>query len=152
MKRFSFTLDKVLSYKTQIERNLRNEHAQIVRAVIQKEEQIEGLEQQHKVCAAEYNNVKLQGVSVNKLRALENYLQALIDKINAEKQSLIHLKDTEEKKRQEVIAAKQDTASIDMLKVKRRQEYDKEVLKEDERLIEEFVSNTMSGKAATAGE
>lgn len=151
MKRFSFTLDKVLSYKAQIERNLRNEHAQIVRAVIQKEEQIEGLEQKHKVCAVEYNQVKLQGVPVNKLRALENYLQALINKINAEKQNLVHLKDTEEKKRQEVIAAKQDTASIDMLKVKRKQEYDKEVLKEDERLIEEFVSNTMSGRVA-AGE
>ncbi|PWJ52479.1 flagellar export protein FliJ [Faecalicatena contorta] len=151
MKRFSFTLDKVLSYKAQIEKNLRNEHAQIVQAVIQKEEQIEDLEQKHKVCSVEYNHVKLQGAPVNKLRTIENYLQSLIDKIRTEKQNLVCLKDTEEKKRQEVIAAKQDTASIDMLKAKRKQEYDKEVLKEDERLIEEFVSNTMSGRAA-AGE
>lgn len=151
MKRFSFTLDKVLSYKTQIEKNLRNEHAQIVQAVIQKEEQIEDLEQKHKVCSVEYNYVKLQGAPVNKLRTIENYLQSLIDKIRTEKQNLVCLKDAEEKKRQEVIAAKQDTASIDMLKAKRKQEYDKEVLKEDERLIEEFVSNTMSGRAA-AGE
>ncbi|HAX51261.1 flagellar export protein FliJ [Muricomes intestini] len=147
MRRFSFTLDRVLNYKTQIERSLRNEHAQIMQKVIRKEGQIGALEQKHQTCAVEYDQVKQQGAMVNRLRAFEDYLQSLSDEINAEKQNLAQLKVLEEKKRLEVITAKQDTASIDMLKTKRRQEYDREVLKDDERLIEEFVSNTMSGSA-----
>ena len=144
MKQFSFSLDRVLNYKIQIERNLRNEHAQMMQRVMKKEEQIAILEKKHRACAAEYDQVKEQGSMVNRLRTYEDYLQFLSDKINVEKQSLAHLKVQEEKKRQEVIIAKQDTSSIDMLKAKRRQEYDKEVQKDDERLIEEFVSNTMS--------
>ncbi|CUX49224.1 flagellar export protein FliJ [Clostridium sp. C105KSO13] len=148
MKRFSFALDRVLNYKIQIERNLRNEYAQIVQKVMRKEEQIKGLEQRHRVCAVDYDQEKERGAMVNRLRTFEDYLQSLSDKINAEKQNLAQLKVIEEKKRQEVIAAKQDTASIDMLKTKRMQEYDKEVQKDDERLIEEFVSNMMSGSAS----
>ena len=36
--------------------------------------------------------------------------------------------------------AKKETSSIDKLKEKKRFEYDKEVLKQDELLIEEFVT------------
>lgn len=148
MKQFSFSLDRVLNYKIQIERNLRNEHAQIIQKVMKKEEQIAVLEKKHRVCAAECDQVKEHGSVVNRLRTYEDYLQSLSDKINAEKQSLAHLRAQEEKKRREVISAKQDTSSIDMLKAKRRQEYDKEMQKDDERLIEEFVSNTMSADAS----
>ncbi len=147
MKRFSFTLDKVLNYKAQIERNLRNEHAQTVQAVIEKEEQILVLEQKHQKCAKEYDQMKKQSVMINQLRSVEDYLQALRNDIKIEEQNLMCLKEQEEKKRQEVIVAKQDTASIDILKTKRKQEYDHAVQKEEERLIEEFVSNSTSGKA-----
>src|SRR5699024_9544802 len=99
----------------QIERNLRNEYAQIVQKVMRKEEQIKGLEQRHRVCAVDYDQEKERGAMVDRLRTFEDYLQSLSDKINAEKQNLAQLKVIEEKKRQEVIAAKQDTASIDML-------------------------------------
>lgn len=47
MKQFSFSLNKVLDYKKQLEDNLRTEHAAAVREVIKKEEEIEALEQQH---------------------------------------------------------------------------------------------------------
>jgi flagellar FliJ protein len=147
LKRFSFTLDKVLNYKAQIERYLRNEHAQTVQAVIEKENQILILEQKHQKCAKEYDEMKKKTVMINQLRGVEDYLQSLRENIKIEEQNLLCLREAEEKKRQEVIVAKQDTASIDMLKAKRKQDYDSAVQKEEERLIEEFVSNSMSGKA-----
>ena len=58
------------------------------------------------------------------------------------------LKKQEEEKRQEVIRAKTETASLDKLKEKRKLEYDKNVRKEEERLVEEFVSNEMADQAA----
>lgn len=44
MKKFSFSLNKVLDYKTQIEDSLRSEHAEAVKAVNEKEEKIQSME------------------------------------------------------------------------------------------------------------
>ena len=46
----------------------------------------------------------------------------------------------EEKKRSEVVEAKQETSSIDKLKEKKLKEYEKAVQKQEELFIEEFVS------------
>ena len=43
-------------------------------------------------------------------------------------------------KRQEVVEAKKETSSIDKLKERRKEEYKKEALKEEEHFIEEFVT------------
>ena len=51
------------------------------------------------------------------------------------------LKVKEEKKRKELIAAKTDTTSLDKLKEKKLEEYNKEVQKEQEQLVEEFVNH-----------
>ena len=55
-------------------------------------------------------------------------------------EQLARLREQEEIKRKEVVEAKKETSSIDKLKERKRFEYDKEVLKQDERLIEEFVT------------
>ena len=44
MKKFSFTLERVLDYKEQVEQNLRNEHGQAVREVKEQEQKIGELE------------------------------------------------------------------------------------------------------------
>ena len=56
----------------------------------------------------------------------------------------------EEAKRNEVVEAKKETSSIDKLKEKKRQEYDKVVQKEEEQFIEEFVA-TQSAMAKLIG-
>ena len=50
------------------------------------------------------------------------------------------LRKKEEAKRNEVVEAKKETSSIDKLKEKKLDAYNKEVQKEDERFIEEFVA------------
>lgn len=148
MKKFTFSLDKVLSYKTQVEKNLQSEHARCVQAAAKKEREIDSLEEEHSRFCGEYEQMKQKGGSVNNLRIFEEYLQSLADKIRGEKISLVYLRQMEEAKRQEVVAARKETASIDMLREKRSREYDKALQKEEERLVEEFVSNHMSVKTA----
>lgn len=148
MKKFTFSLDKVLNYKAQIEKNLQNEHARCVQETAKKEREIEALEEEHARFCSEYEQIKQMGASVNRLCIFEEYLQSLADKIRGEKLSLIYLRRTEEAKRQEVVAARKETASIDILREKRSREYDKALQKEEEKLVEEFVSNHMSGKTA----
>lgn len=141
MKKFSFSLERVLSYKEQTEQNLRNEHGQAVRKVQEKEGEIDALEKTF----AEYKNGRESwiktNISISRMKNYEAYLSFLIERIASEKQKLKQLKKEEEKKREDVIEAKKETSSIQMLKDKKRQEYTGLMRKQEEREVEEFVSN-----------
>ena len=60
--------------------------------------------------------------------------------LGRKKEQLKELRKKEEDKRNEVVEAKKETSSIDKLKEKKLDAYNKEVQKEDERFIEEFVA------------
>ena len=70
----------------------------------------------------------------NGLRVLERDIQRETDRLE-------ELRKKEEKKRQEVVDAKIDTSSIEKLREKKLDLYNKEVAKGEEVLIDEFVSS-----------
>lgn len=144
MKNFSFSLDKVLSYKVQIENSLRNEHAHAVQIVSKQEMLIRTLEKQQKLYGIQFDEEKKNGAAISCLRMYECYLEGIQNKISDEKKRLILYKKDEEEKRERVIEAKKDTSSITKLKDKKKKEYNALALKEEERSVEEFVSNTMA--------
>lgn len=82
----------------------------------------------------------MNGMKINEMHTYENYFDSLRLKIRRKQEQLARLREQEEIKRKEVVEAKKETSSIDKLKERKRFEYDKEVLKQDERLIEEFVT------------
>lgn len=142
MKRFSFSLDKVLDYKTQVEDNLRTEHAGAVRAVAQKEEEIEAMEAQHEYFVRGLENVKQNGCRIGELMVYQEYLGGDSKRIQAQKEVLEMLHQQEEEKRNQVIEAKKERTSINMLKEKKISEYNFAAQKDEERFIEEFVANS----------
>ena len=89
---------------------------------------------------------KLTGISINDMQTYDRFLTSLRRKIERERQRLAEILVREERKREEVVEARKETASITKLKEKKRAQYDKEVQKEEELFIDEFVSN----KSATA--
>lgn len=141
MKKFSFSLDKVLSYKRQVESSIRNEHAQAVQAVYRQEARIESMEQDHKKHRESFKREQAEGCNIARFRTYEEYLSRAQQRINSELEDLELLKKAEEEKREEVIRAKTETSSIEKLKERKQAEYDKETQKAEELFIEEFVSN-----------
>lgn len=141
MKKFSFSLDKVLDYKIQVEDNLRNEHAGAVKAVMNKEEEIQSMEAAHQGYINDMEAVKMHGCKIQELLVYESYLGKSLERIEEQKQVLEGLKHQEEIKRNRVIEAKKERTSIDKLKEKKLREYDALVQKDEEKFIEEFVSN-----------
>ena len=65
-------------------------------------------------------------------------------RILLEEGKLKKLRKREELKRNEVVEARKEKASIEKLKEKKLVQYNKEVLRSEELFIEEFVSNKMS--------
>ncbi|MCI8512436.1 MAG: flagellar export protein FliJ [Lachnospiraceae bacterium] len=144
MKKFSFSLDKVLSYKQQLENSIRNEHAAILQQVNQQEQKIRELEAEETETRRKLDEVKRKGCSPLELNSHEGYIGYLTAELARERGVLLRLKKQEEAKRQELIEAKKETASIDKLKVRKLEEYRKLEAKEQEQLVEEFVNHELS--------
>ena len=141
MKKFKFSLDSVLSYKEQILESLQGEHAAIIAEVREQEEVLEAAWQEYRDCDAEYSRRKAEGITITDAMVYQNGLRVLERNIQRETDKLEQLRKKEEAKRQEVVNAKIDTSSIEKLKEKKLELYNKEAAKSEEVLIDEFVSS-----------
>ena len=141
MKKFKFSLDSVLSYKQQVLESLQGEHAVILAQVREQEGVLERTWQNYRDCDAEYRQRKAEGITITDAMVYQNGLRVLERNIQRETDKLGELRKKEEAKRQEVVDAKIDTSSIEKLKEKKLDLYNKEVAKSEEVLIDEFVSS-----------
>lgn len=139
MKKFYFALDTVLRYKEQVLDGLKAEHARILAKVRECERAIEELERRHQDCTEELRQNRMDGITIREIHTYENYLESLGLQIRQKREYLEQLRRREEAKRNEVVEAKKETSSIDKLKEKKLDAYNKEVQKEEEQFIEEFV-------------
>lgn len=150
MKRFKFALDPVLSYKQQVLDALKGEHAAILTRVREQEDRLEAVRQEYRDYDAEYTLRKTQGITIADAMIYQSGLRALERDIQREHDKLEALKKQEEAKRQEVVEAKIDTSSLEKLKDKKLDLYNKAVQKAEENLIDEFVSSARARAGISA--
>jgi len=143
VKKFTFGLDTVLDYKNQILSSLKMEHGKVMEKLNLQEKVIEELNIQYSKCNSDFNTRKISGMPVIEARGFGIYLSQIDHQIKLEKQKLSEIKKIEEKKRLEVVECRKESASIEKLKDKKREQYDKDTKKMEELFIEEFVSNSM---------
>ena len=144
MKKFTFGLDTVLDYKNQVLSNLKLDHGKIIAELNQQEAILEDLKNQYYNYVKEFNEKKITGMTVIEARAFEMYIKQVNDQMKFQTQKIAQVRKVEEKKRQEVIESRKETAAIEKLKEKKIEQYNKDVRKKEEQFIEEFVSNAMS--------
>ena len=141
MKKFKFSLDSVLSYKEQVLEALQGEHAVILAQVREQEEVLAAAWREYRDCDAEYSRRKAEGIAITDAMVYQNGLRVLERNIQRETDKLEELRKKEDAKRQEVVDAKIDTSSIEKLREKKLDLYNKAVQKSEEVLIDEFVSS-----------
>lgn len=140
MKKFKFSLDTVLSYKQQVLDALRGEHAEALAAVRAQEKLLEGLWSRYREYNGEYRLRAEEGLPITEALMYQNGLRALEREIQRETAELERLQAEEEKRRTAVVEAKKDTSSIEKLKEKKLDAYQKAAAKSEEAFIEEFIS------------
>lgn len=140
MKKFKFSLDTVLSYKQQVLDVLKGEHAAALAQVRDQEQVLEELWGQYQECNEEYRVRKAEGMTIMDATFYQSGLRALEQDIQRETEKLEKLRAKEEAKRNEMIEAKVDTSSLEKLKGKKLDLYQKAVEKDEEKLIDEFIS------------
>lgn len=140
MKKFQFNLDKVLDYKGQILDSLRNEHAIVLEKVRRQEEQLEQEQARYAQLNREFRQAEAEGITIAEAMRYESGLRYLEGVIQRETRVLQQLQEEAERKRKQVVQARQETASLEKLKEKKHAAYLKDVQKSEELFIDELVS------------
>ena len=148
MKKFQFGLETVLSYKQQVLDALQGEQAVLLGRVAQQEQHLRDLQSAYEQAGADYRDHCAQGLEIRELLAWQAELRARERELESETRTLIQLQREAEEKRKEVVAAKQDTSSIEKLREKQLTSYHRQEAKSQEQLIEEFVSSRRVSRGA----
>ncbi len=150
MKKFKFSLETVLEYKQQVLDSLQAEHGAILARVREQEEYIERLEADYRALSGEFNQRKMEGLTILDAIKYEQYLRSSERQIEEAHAHLKKLRAQAEKKRAEVVEAKKETSSIEKLKEKKLDSYNKAVQKSEENMIDEFVMTKRVMEAQSA--
>ena len=142
MKKFKFSLETVLSYKNQVLDSIRNEYAALQAQVREQEAVLEAVWEHYRAYNGEFRTRKAEGITIIDALTYENGLRVLERDIQRETERLEELREKAEKKREEMVEAKKETASLEKLKEKKLGAYEKAIQRSEEQFIEEFVSST----------
>lgn len=142
MKKFFFKLESVLKYKNDKLKILRNEHAKILQRIVSQEGKIADMEKNRDDVAAKFDEKKLHGIASMEAVNYQNYLIKQNVLIKREYDVLQAIRQEEEKKKNEILEMRKESMAIEKLKEINLEQYRKEISKENEQFIEEFVSNS----------
>ncbi len=140
MKDFVFNLQPVLGFKNQELENLQSEYAITLAEVKRNEIKLEQINNSHILLNTKFRQKEKEGITIAQAMQFENGLRVLELDIKQQTKRLDISRQLAEDKRTQVLSAKTDAQALEKLKEKDAQEYRKQKLKEDELLIDEFVS------------
>ena len=148
MKRFRFQLEPVLDFKTQALDSLLIEldmlHARVMAQEYARDEAYQKITEYN----TEYTRRKAEGMTVLEAMECESCQQVLQRRARQEDEKLRRLRKLEDAKRNEVVEARKETHSLEKLKEIRRTEYDKAVVKEEEKTLDDMTAARRVAEAA----
>lgn len=140
MKKFQFSLQSVMDFKTQRLEIEKNEHAKALAKVNEQERKIQDLRDQYVDITNRFDNKKMSGLAVAQANVFIMTMDTTLKEIDRQGVILEQFKKIEEERRQIVIAANIETSSLEKIREKKYEEYLDKEKKSEELFIEEFVS------------
>lgn len=151
MKRFQFTLQKLMDFRQQELDRQKNSlsalQADLQRMHQEKEELIRRVEQS----SEELDVVCRQGAQAYEISVRKRYIVSLQQEIHAHEFSISMKQEEVNKQLGVVVEATKDVRTLEKLEEKQLEEYRAAATKENEQFIEEFVSGQSIRKAQSQG-
>lgn len=144
MKKFQFSLETILGYRQQVLEAKQQEYAVAQGIALEQQQHVFDLEDEYYDFNDAFTMKRAKGMSMMDAMTSEGCLRALETSIKKQKEELKKLELIAEKKRQDMILAKQDTSSAEKLREKKLEDYNKQAAKAEEALIDELVASTWS--------
>ncbi|NLJ57612.1 MAG: hypothetical protein GX339_02085 [Tissierellia bacterium] len=141
MKKFTFSLQKVLEIKEQLLENLKIELSNLNLQLRNIELSIKNIEEKYQDIENEYSEKTSKAISVGQMAYYKILMTSTLKQLEEkEEEKELTLKKIAAK-RQEIINMNIEISSLDKLKEKELEKYKKEYNRKQELFIEEFVSN-----------
>lgn len=149
MKKFSFSLQKIIEIKEQILENLKIELSSLNDELMNIDSVIKKLKMQFSDTDKEFITKSSTAISVGEMAYYKMLMNSILKQIdNKEEEKEIVLKQIDAK-RNEIVDLNKELSSLDKLRENELDKYNKAILKSEEIFIDEFVSNkSMSKKYA----
>lgn len=141
MKKFSFSLQKVLEIKEQVLENLKIELSNLNHDYKIIEQQIKNLKTNYVLVNDEFIEKSAVSISVGEMSYYKMYMGSLLKQIDKKEEEKNIVNKKIEAKRHEIINANMEISSLEKLKENELEKYKKAFMKSEEIFIDEFVSN-----------
>lgn len=141
MKKFNFSLQKVLEIKEQLLKNLKIELGNLNHECRNIEIDIKNLHDKFKNMDNEYVEKSYKCISTGEIQYYKMLMESILKQIEDKEEEREILLNKIAAKRQEIIDLNIEISSLEKLKEKEMEKYNKDSMKKEEIFIEEFVSN-----------
>lgn len=138
MRRFSFSLEPVLRYRTQAEQQRRRELAEAQQAVLEQQDELQNLVLSEQGQMSEMRLIHGGPLDVPLLLRFQQYLHHLARRIEESVQQLKKRMETREERRLVLVAASKQRRVLERLRERRWQEYQLELGREEQRMLDEI--------------
>ncbi|AEY66579.1 flagellar export protein FliJ [Clostridium sp. BNL1100] len=140
MQKFGFRLESVRNLKVQMEDNAKNNLALASRELEKQKEFLTSLKTTRESSISELNSKVDQGISISQIKAYNNYLSFLKQKITEQKENVYIAQNQVDIRRESLVKAVQERKILDKLREKKYGEFLKEQGKAEQLLIDELNS------------
>jgi len=147
LKQFKFSLETVHGYKQQLLDAARNEYAEVLARVAEQEKILDAVWERYRSYNSEFCERKAVGLPLQEAVLYESGLRVLEIRIQEETEALEKLRVEEDQKREQVLEARKETATLEKLRDKKYAAYQKAVQKSEEAFIDELVCTARAGSA-----
>lgn len=137
MKKFKFSLEKVLSLREFEENQAQIELAKAISVVTELNNKLKFIAKER----VKNNDARSNSTDLSYLMSIENYIEGLDYQKEILLEELTQAELILEEKRQIMIEAMKKRKALEKLKEKQLQEYKKEILKEEEKVLDEIKNN-----------
>lgn len=150
MKKFNFSLQKILEIKEQMLENLKSELGSLNVEILDIDAAIKNLKKQYTDTEKEFVEKSSVAISAGEMAYSKILMSSILRQVENKEEEKIAVQKRIEAKRAEIINMNKEIASLEKLKENELEKYNKEVMKSEELFIEEFVSNkSLTNKYAT---
>jgi flagellar FliJ protein len=144
MKKFNFTLKRMRDYKNQILEGEKGYLLSLYSEYNQLESRYNDLNNEMKNVCLESSDALKNGISVRDIQVFEMKKSSIRREQSQLRIQMNVMESSIERQRRVVVRLSQEVSGLDKLEEKQRAEYDYLVTKENEQIIEEFLSFKMS--------
>jgi len=140
MKKFQFRLQSLLNFKRHLEQVAKQDMARAVSDVLACEQRITGLQEDRAAAADQLESQVEKGMGADQFNRYRQFITALDQMLMGERQRKIELERILEKKRDGLKQRTIEKKSLERLREKQAREYTHEMIREEQKSLDETAS------------